>query len=256
MKNQSISVKEFSIFLLIGAIFLWIIVPRLPEGMRLGYFITFIVSFPLFLFVFSRWMNKKAHKGQGKFEQDVIKNSNKVTDEYQALLVEYQKKIRFIKQSQLWSIACLFLGCFIAWGNFSHNPPLYEPRFFSIAVFSLAFLASINNIEKEYGIDHQIADCIIRGANIEQEISLKTTPMMKAKVRYEGKSIYLFSLVRLFPRLMIIAVLLQTGVAPLLKSYRLGFLQYILFAGILGLVIAFLGKFLFPPYRKIRCSHK
>ncbi|NGX46652.1 MAG: hypothetical protein K1000chlam3_00012 [Chlamydiae bacterium] len=250
-RTQNLSKTTFIIFSGIGLVFVSIVYPKLPSEMRNGFLICFLVSFPLALFIIDKLIGKHIAKEKSTDNIHSKKEPLKTSKSYQDLLTKYTQCSQQIKKCQYWSLGCLFIGWIIIWINKSLEAPLYDPQFFSIAVFAFALLVAMKDLEKESVLDHQIVNCIIEGSKIEQECKLKESLLTNSKSTFQGLGIYSFAFVRISPRLMIIFSALNTGTATLLARHELGLFQPVLFGIVLGIFAVFFGNLACTPYRKL-----
>ena len=245
--------NSLSIFsLLLGGVFLAAIMPILPNEMRRGFLLSFLIAYPLSLYFLRFGINKYLAKNQSVKEIPKHKVSKNGPKTYQAILDQFNDYRKEIRQQMVWAYGCLIVGLVVSVVNARMETPIYNPEFFSLSVFLFALLAATKDLEKEFELDCNIANCIATGAKMEQDRNLKNQLLTEEARSFEGYGLLGLAFVRISPYLMIAFITLNHGVAHVIAKFDLGVIQYMLFGMILGMLALFFGKRVCAPYRRFR----
>jgi len=162
-------------------------------------------------------------------------------------LSEYQNKL---SKYQSWTYVCLGIAWIVVFLCSLMKHPFYSNPAFYGFVFLAALLLGTKNLEKELELDYKLANCILKGAQLESSTnqSKTFTELLKS---YQGYGLWHVIFVRISPTLMILFSGLNIGVSKVLYKFFNPFFVNIALGAFFGVSILFLGKLIGSGYKQL-----
>lgn len=215
------------------------------------FIIGLIAGFLALLAMKGNFFKKNISKAE---EQKIISNTlpgtyQHLIDETEAYKAELKKcrKIVIAYVATLWTVTWL--------GRFSGHP-LYSSPILSSFLFITAFIVvGIVIVQKESRLDARIADCVLRGIELEKNhLNLRSNYFQDSTSRYQGWGMMAFLFMRISPLLWLLFSGIQVGgleaitdLFPIVLSWNINNIAWLLFAAL----TLFLGMMVYRPYERL-----